>query len=198
VVYGNHDIVKRSAEFAKRNLYHFYDGHTDSVRPLFEGIKAHEGIILRHTPTGRKLLLVHGHQGDLIDDGLWRLGCFLVRYLWRNLELFGFKDPTSAAKNNLKQKRVERRIIQWAKARGQIVIAGHTHRPMCSPDEDMPYFNDGSCVHPSCITCIEIVRSQIILVRWDIRTREDRSMYVNRQEIALPRPIVPPAGRDPD
>ena len=190
MIFGNHDIVKRDPVFAKQNLQRYYDNHTDTYEPLFENIKVHEGIILKHSETGTKLFLVHGHQGDLIDDVFWQLGRFFVRHFWRRLEYFGFKDITSAAKNNAKKKKVERKIIEWATKNNQITVVGHTHRPTCSPNEEMLYFNDGSCVHPTCITCIELVNSELTLVKWNLRSKEDRTLYVNRQEIAVPRKIV--------
>lgn len=190
MIFGNHDIVKKDPVFIKKNLQRYYDNHTDNYEPLFENIKVHEGITLTHTETKTKIFLVHGHQGDLLDDVFWRLGRFLVRNFWRRLELFGFKDITSAAKNNAKKKKVERKVLEWAIKNKQMVIIGHTHRPTCSPNKVVPYFNDGSCVHPNCITCIEIVNSEITLVKWNIRTKEDRTLYVNRQVIALPRKIL--------
>ena len=115
-----------------------------------------EGLILKHTVTENKIFLLHGHQADFFNDSLWRLNKFLVRYLWKPLELIGVNDPTSAARNNKRKKQVEKRLIHWVKREKLMIIAGHTHRPVI-PDPDEPlYFNDGSCVHPQCITAIEI------------------------------------------
>ena len=189
MIFGNHDMVKKDPSFVKKHYQRYFDNHIGHYEPLFEDIKVHEGLILKQTETGKKILLVHGHQGDLLDDMFWKLGRFLSRHIWRKLELFGVKDITSAAKNNEKKKKVEKKLIHWALKNNQTVIAGHTHRPTCSPNQDMPYFNDGSCVHPSCITCIEIVNSEIHLVKWNIRTKEDRTLFANRQEIAVPRKI---------
>jgi predicted phosphodiesterase len=189
MIYGNHDIVKRHPAFAKKYLDKYYDSHTDSYEPLFENIKVHEGLILRHTETQTKIFLIHGHQGDLLNDIFWRLGRFFTRYVWRRLEFFGHKDPTSAAKNYAKKRKVEKKILEWVSVNKQIIIAGHTHRPTCPPKEELPYFNDGSCVHPNCITCIEIVNSEITLVKWDIKTRHDRTVYIDREPIAVPRKI---------
>lgn len=188
-VYGNHDIVKRYPGFVKKNLGQYYNGHLDRMEPLFQNIEEHEGLILRNTDTHTKLFLVHGHQGDLLNDTFWRVSRFLNRYVWRRLESFGVKDPTSAAKNYAKKRKVERKIMKWVSKNRQAVIAGHTHRPHCPGKDEIPYFNDGSCVHPNCITCIEIVNNVITLVKWDIQTRPDRTVYVNREPIAIPRKI---------
>lgn len=189
MIYGNHDIVKRYPSFIKKNLNKFYNSHLDRCEPLFEQIEVHEGLILRNAETQTKLFLIHGHQGDLLNDLLWRIGRFLTRYFWRRLEFFGYKDPTSAATNNEKKRKVERKIIEWVKANRQIVIAGHTHRPHCPSKDEPPYFNDGSCVHPNCITCIEIVNSEITLMKWDVKTKPDRTVFVDREPIAVPRKI---------
>ena len=54
---------------------------------------------------------------------------------------------------------------------------------------EIQYFNTGSCIHPDCITCIEIVNSEISLVKWDIKTKEDRTVYVDRELLAVPRKV---------
>lgn len=189
MIFGNHDIVKKDPEFVRTNMRRYYNGHTNCYEPMFENAVIHEGIILKDTDSQTKLFLVHGHQGDILSDTFWEVGRFLSRNIWRRLELFGYKDPTSAAKNYQERRKVERKITEWAEKNNQIVIAGHTHRPSCSPEPERLYFNVGSCVHPNCITCIEIVKSEITLVKWDIKTRQDRTLYIDREPISLPRKI---------
>jgi predicted phosphodiesterase len=189
LIYGNHDIEKRSPNFVKKNLTQYYNSHTDKEEPLFEGIETHEGLILQHRERPVRILLVHGHQGDLLSDIFWRVGRLLTRYFWRRLEFFGHKDPTRAATNYEKERKVERKIKDWVIANNQPVIAAHTHRPCCPPEDEPPYLNDGSCVQPNCITCIEITNSEITLVKWDIKTREDRTVFVDREPLAIPRKL---------
>ena len=189
LIFGNHDMEKRDSGYVRRNMAVFYDNHRNAYEPLFENITVHEGLVLKHTVTGRELFVVHGHQGDPRDDQFWRTGKFFVRHFWRRMELLGFKDITSAAKNNVKKKRVENKLFRWAQENGTILIAGHTHRPICPLDPKNLYFNDGSCVHPTSITGLELKNSELTLVKWSVRTREDMSLYVKRQEIAVPRRI---------
>jgi UDP-2,3-diacylglucosamine pyrophosphatase LpxH len=189
MLYGNHDIVKRYPDFVKKNLESYFHSHLNSFEPLFENLKAYEGLILKNTDTQTKLLLIHGHQGDILNDIFWKIGRFLSRYFWRRMEFFGYKDPTSAAKNYNKKRKVERKILEWVVANNQPVIAGHTHRPSCPPEGEHPYFNTGSCIHPNCITCIEIEDSVITLVKWSAKTKDDRTVYFDRHPIALPRKI---------
>ncbi len=186
LIAGNHDIVKRNPEYIKKHLKIYYNFRTDRDEPLFENIKIHDGLILKHTETGTRIFLVHGHQGDLIADHLWRFGRFLTRHIWRRIESFGLKDPTSAAINFAKKRKVEKKILEWVRINKQIIVCGHTHRPSCPSGDALPYFNTGSAIFPDCITCLEIEKNVISLVKWDIKTNEDRVFYVDRELIAAP------------
>ncbi|WP_312642167.1 metallophosphoesterase [Hydrogenoanaerobacterium sp.] len=186
LLFGNHDMVKKNFRLVENDYNNYYDARQKKYTPLFPGIKIHEGIILRHTSTGKKIFLLHGHQADFLNDTLWRLSRFLVRYFWKPLESVGVKDPTSAAKNYKRKKQVEKKLTKWSVKEEQMLIAGHTHRPVL-PDLGEPlYFNDGSCVHPRCITGIEIVRGEILLVKWSYKTKSDGTVYVGRQVLAGP------------
>lgn len=186
MIYGNHDIVKRNKKYVKEHLYYYYDERLKKRVPLFKGIDIHEGLVLYDEDTGDKIFLVHGHQVDFLNSNLWRMARFLVRYVWRPLELFGVNDPTSTAKNYKKKEKVERKLTEWVKKEDQMLIAGHTHRPVF-PDADQPlYFNDGSCVHPRCITAIEISNGEIMLVKWCVKTRVNGTLYIGREILAGP------------
>ena len=144
LIFGNHDIVKKDNRFVKNDLYQYFDEHEKRDISLFENIKLHEGLILRHRFTGDKIFLVHGHQVDCLNDRLWRLARFLVRYLWRPLTTFGVNDPTRTAKNYKKKEAVEKKLTEWVIREKHMLIAGHTHRPMFPEIGEPPYFNDGS------------------------------------------------------
>lgn len=131
--------------------------------------------------SGNRIFFVHGHQGDFINDQALRLGRFLVRYLWRTVELWGVKDPTRAGKNYNKKNKVEAHLKKWAEEENKMLITGHTHRPSFPKVGEPMYFNDGSCVHPRCITAIEIEKGAISLVKWHVMTRADRSLYVTKE-----------------
>lgn len=75
------------------------------------------------------------------------------------------------------------------KKKHQIVIAGHTHQPFFSEPGQGYYFNDGSCVHPRCITCIEIEDDRISLIKWAVGTRLDRTLFVARTVLEGPEEI---------
>ena len=70
-----------------------------------------------------------------------------------------------------------------------ILITGHTHRPVM-PEEPSFYYNTGSCVHPRCITCIEIERGVMMLVKWSMSARSDSILYVAREQISKGVPLM--------
>lgn len=189
LLYGNHDQIKKEPRYVDRFYRSYYCDGANCHVPLFPGISIGEGLILKDAAAGQQILLTHGHQGDLLNDTLWKMTRSLVRYCWKPLELLGFLDPTSAAKNYRKKKKVERRLIEWAKKENQMLICGHTHRPHFPGKNEPPYFNDGSCVHPRCITAIEIAGGSICLVKWTILTDEDRRLFVGREILAGPAPL---------
>ncbi len=186
MLYGNHDIIKGDPKFAQTNCHSFYCDSIHQETALFPGINITEGLILQYRYTNHKLFLTHGHQADFLNDNLWRLSRFLVRYLWRPLELLGVKDPTSAAKNNRVKNSIEKHLTDWSVKNQHLLICGHTHRPVFPKVGEPLYFNDGSCVHPRCITAIEIRNGTISLVKWAVLTKPDRTLYVAREVLEGP------------
>jgi UDP-2,3-diacylglucosamine pyrophosphatase LpxH len=186
LILGNHDMVKKYDKFVKNNLYEYFDEHEKKYIPLFPNIKLHEGLVLRHKVTEDKIFLVHGHQVDCFNYNLWRLARFLARYLWKPLNSLGVNDPTRPAKNYVKKEKVDKRLIEWIVREKQMLIAGHTHRPMFPEVGEPPYFNDGSSVHPRCITGIEIADGYIMLVKWNIKAREDGALFIVRDVLEGP------------
>lgn len=170
MLWGNHDRIKSNRRFYAPQL------------PA-----ACESLILCNPSGGTDYHLIHGHQVDPLNNQGWKAARWMVRYLWRPLELSGFKDPTSAARNYDKGKKVEQRLCAWCQANSASLVAGHTHRPALSaPPPAGPahpgspgwrYCNTGSCVHPNTITCIEMDRGRISLIKW--ATCSDASQYIH-------------------
>lgn len=169
MMYGNHDKCKE-----KNECVHSY------LQDLFPGIKILEGVRLKYKCNGKEIFLAHGHQGDLLNDTFWKLGRFLVRYIWRPLELFGLHDPTDAGKSYEKANRVERKLKKWVEKREISLMCGHTHRSHL-PQNLPGYFNTGSCVHPRCITAIEIADGEVTLVKWAVFVSGDNTLKVARE-----------------
>jgi UDP-2,3-diacylglucosamine pyrophosphatase LpxH len=188
LIFGNHDIIRKLPNEVRRTLDKFVDSLTNKQEQLFEGIAIHEGMCLRY-PTGDSLFLVHGHQGDLLNDKLWWLGKFFVSTFWRYLQLLGMKDPTSAAQNTRKGDKVEAEIEQWVIANQQPLVMGHTHRPYFPEPGTPPFFNDGSGVVPNEITGIEIDSGDIMLIKWVVAHDAQGTMQARREVLAGPRRV---------
>ena len=185
MLYGNHDIEK----ILKPGLLNTYNDRPNGGLSLLPDLPVREGVVLQYRPTGQKIFILHGHQADFFNDRLWWLARFLVRYVWKPLELVGFSDPKSAAKNNKVKEKVEKRLKGWAEKNNIIVVAGHTHRAVFPKPSEGLYFNDGSCVHPWSITAVECVKGRISLVGWRQKTREDGTVYIGKDIIAGPTPL---------
>ena len=181
LIWGNHDMVYRDPNYVDKHLSTYFDPKTGKEIDLFKNITFHEGIILNHRKTKQNLFLTHGHQADWWNFVFWKWSRFLVRILWKPLNVMGIADPTSPAKNYKELIKIERRIKKWIiKKNDLLTIIGHTHRPRFPQPGDIPLFNDGSCVHPRCITGIEIENGSISLVKWQIDTTEDGVLQIVR------------------
>lgn len=193
MLFGNHDIVKKYPSF--KNSLTTYDYRNTETEPFYRAVKFYESLILNYIPSNREFLLFHGHQADYLNGFFWRLARFLARYVWRTMENFGVPDPTSAAKNYKKRIKVEKRISDWANKRDLSVITGHTHRPFLPSDGKSRYYNDGCCVHPRCITGIEIENGQISLIKWCVKTTKGGCLCIGREVLEGPvslRTDLPP------
>jgi len=191
MLFGNHDMERKYQSVTEKYLHTFYDGYSGTVKPLFDGITVYEGIRLRHRENMTELFLVHGHQGDLINDRWWKIGRFFVRYVWAHLQLIGFHDPSSPAREFKKRRKVENKLIAWARDRKKIIITGHTHRSMFARKgrDAAAYFNTGNGVHPSCITALEIKGGKIRLVMWRRSTKSDGTVYIERRNMSVNTPL---------
>lgn len=185
-IYGNHDYEKKKWNASRSGSSKRLDKYGIETFRILTGIKHHEGLILWHKDADFKLFLVHGHQADYFNDQLKWFSRFLVRYIWRPLEILGFNDPTSPARNNKKMETVERNLLDWIRKERQPLIAGHTHRPVFPAEGALPYFNDGSCVHPDGITGIEIAEGNIMLVKWRLKVRNDGTLFVGKEILTGP------------
>lgn len=174
MIYGNHDKCKDKSVFVQNYL-----------KGQFPGFQIPEGVRLKYKCNGSEFFLTHGHQGDLLNDTFWWMGRFLVRYVWRPLEMFGVHDPTDAGKSYEKANRVERKLEKWVEKRDISLITGHTHRSRL-PKQFPGYFNSGSCVHPRCITALEIADGEVLLVKWAVYVTKDNTLKVAREVLAGP------------
>jgi predicted phosphodiesterase len=195
LLYGNHDIQRRSAQKVKADYEKFHIEYKDREDDMFPGITIHESLMLQygHRSVRKNIFLVHGHQGDWFNDHLWWLALVVVRFIWGPLQqTIGWRDPTMPAKpyNNEKWG-VQQRIKEWLAKEKKMLICGHTHQSyFASPLEPAHYFNAGSCVHPRAITGIEIEDGKIALIKWEMLPRRaDGVLHIEREVLVGPVPI---------
>jgi len=189
MLYGNHNIYLKNKDYVTKNYYNFYDEYNQDIHDLFKGIIPYEALVLKHKSTGQEILTVHGHQGDFINDQIWIVSMFLLRYFWRYLHVVGFHNPSSPAKNLYKRHKIERSFRKWIQKHKMMLICGHTHRPRFAKSEELPYFNTGCCIHTKGITGIEISEGKILMVEWRIRVDQEGILHIERNVKRGPEPI---------
>ena len=207
-VWGNHDKK--------------WKDNASKLSTLFEGIRVYEAVVIDTGKAGR-ILLLHGHQADPMCSGKAAFfSRFFVRHFWSRFQHAGAKDPTRAATNPGMCTEIDETLSSWARNNDKgisIIIAGHTHRPVYENlslterryvesgiqgpgirKELHPgpiYYNTGSCVHPRCITGLEITMEQDLpdfkLVKWGYNTipSSDSGGY----NLVVKRTILEPASR---
>lgn len=189
MLYGNHNIYLKSKRFVKTNYFEYYDEYNQKKVDLFRGLEPKEALVLEYKNSGQKIFVLHGHQGDIINDQLWFFSMLLLRYFWRYLHLVGFDNPTSPARNLFKRHKVERIYDEWIKRRKVMLICGHTHRPKFPKSDDLPYFNTGCCTRTRGISGIEILNGEILMVDWRIAADENGGLQILRTVVRGPIPI---------
>jgi UDP-2,3-diacylglucosamine pyrophosphatase LpxH len=189
MMYGNHNIYLASKNYVRQHYYNYYDENSQEIRPLFQGLNPIGSLVLKHKKTGQEILIVHGHQGDYMNDQLWELTMLLLRYFWKFMHLVGFQNPTSPARNLYKRHKVEKAYKKWICNHKMMLICGHTHRQKFPNKDDLPYFNTGCCTRTKGITGIEILEDHVLLAEWRVRSDADGVMRIYRNVIRGPEPI---------
>ncbi|MCX7550983.1 metallophosphoesterase family protein [Xanthomarina sp. F2636L] len=191
LIWGNHDMVYQNPDYVEKNLSTYFEPKLGEDVELFCNAKYHEGIILKHKESQQEVFLTHGHQADWWNYTFWKFSRFMVRVLWKPLNVMGIADPTSPAKNYKELIKVERRTKKWIIDNNNLLtITGHTHRPRFPNPGEIAYFNDGSCVHPRSITGIEIENGEISLIKWYIDTTETGTLQIVRVLLEGPRKLM--------
>jgi len=186
MLYGNHNMSFKYEKCVRKNLDYFYDEYEEKEQELFKGINVHEAIVLKHEKTGKEIFITHGHQGDFINYQIWFIMKLISRYIWRFLNIIGFRNPASPAKNRIKRHKIEKVYSKWIGNNKKMMIIGHTHRPKFPHNGESSYFNTGCCVHPRNITGIEIYCGMISLIEWRIRPTENGTLEISKKNIKGP------------
>lgn len=164
------DLLHR---FQRQDRLHLlYGNHEELAEGGYQqdkgGLPAREALVLERLRTNQRLFVVHGHQADPRNDKKTQWSRRFVRYLWTPIQstglasLSGSIHPVSFGATET----ISQRIEAWAAWQSQMVICGHTHRPVFARPGAAPYFNTGACLHPGQITGIEIAGGCIQMVRW--------------------------------
>ncbi|EGD47498.1 hypothetical protein Cpap_1688 [Ruminiclostridium papyrosolvens DSM 2782] len=189
MLYGNHNIYLKNKDFVSKNFYSYYDDYSQDIHDLLKGMTPIEALVLKNKVTGQEILIVHGHQGDLMNDQLWFVSMFLLRYFWRYIHVIGFHSPSSPARNHFKRHKIERNYKKWIQKHKIMLICGHTHRQKFPKSKELPYFNTGCCIHSKGITGIEILEGKILMVDWRVRADENGVLQIERYVMRGPVPI---------
>lgn len=189
MLYGNHNDALKYHSYVKRHFHHYYDEYDQKKYELFKGLIAYESLVLKHKTTKQNILVVHGHQGDLMNDQLSFINMILLRYFWRFMHVVGFHNPSSPARNLYKRHKIEITYKKWIRRHRMMLICGHTHRPRFPKRGELPYFNTGCCIHTRGITGIEIIDDTILMVDWRIRSDQNGFLQAERNIMRGPEPI---------
>ena len=181
MIYGNHDMAKKFMNNVDNYLYNYYDNFLGEEKVLFNDLIFYESLVLNYN--NYDIFLIHGHQVDFINNRFWRFTRFFIRNIWRFFEKIGVNDFTNVIKNNSVSNRIEKKLEKWSLKKNIMLIAGHTHRAIFPKMGCSLYFNDGSCVHPDGITCIEIEIGKISLVRWNYNIDKNNLISIERNVI---------------
>lgn len=189
MLYGNHNMAFKNPKHIQKHLFSFYDEYEEFFDELFPGIHVEEAVVLEHENFPLEIFVVHGHQGDFINDQIWPIMKTLNRYFWRYFHIVGFQNPASPAKNAHKRHKIEINYSKFIETYDKMLIVGHTHRPKFPKPDELPYFNTGCCIHPRNITGLEIVDDQIALIEWRIVPDDTGTLKIIRRVIRGPRPL---------
>jgi UDP-2,3-diacylglucosamine pyrophosphatase LpxH len=121
-LFGNHDLYWDNDPLASFMLQNMYG----------QKVKVYEGVVLKIPVGGKQLrmLLTHGHQGDLQSDGNW-LSKWFVSTIWGPVQAFLRINPNTPAYDNQLKSQHNQLMYEWtAKQSNLVLITGHTHQPV--------------------------------------------------------------------
>lgn len=117
-IYGNHDNDWADPVQVQKHLW-----------PALGGpVQVYPAALL-----GSRILIVHGHQGDLHADRWAWLSRRIVRYLWRPIQRLLRININRPVSHSMIHRLRDAFLSEWAGHTRLLMIAGHTHRPLFRP-----------------------------------------------------------------
>lgn len=189
MIYGNHNIYLKDMDYVKEHFYTSYNEYKEVTYDFLVGMVPVEALVLKHIDTSQEILILHGHQGDFLNDQFWFPTMISLKYFWRHLHSFGIRNPASPVRNTFKRYKIERNFKKWIEKNKKILICGHTHRFKFPRKDELPYFNAGCATYPTIVTGIEIADGEIQLVRWKTEPNSKGLLKVNKSILRGPELI---------
>ncbi|MFN2108677.1 MAG: metallophosphoesterase [Anaerolineae bacterium] len=124
-IWGNHDDEWQYADSVRRYL--------DGIYGIFP-LHVHESLyftVREGTEELGALFMLHGHQGDSINERWAWITRILVRYIWRTFQRLTRISLNTPATSWDLRKKINQAMYAWsAQQQKLILIAGHTHTPV--------------------------------------------------------------------
>ena len=174
--FGNHDIIWKNKLDVLFNLKKYF------TMPL----TVYEGMVikLKTSTSTLRILLTHGHQGDVMSDNNG-FSTWIVAHIWMPFQRYLRINVNTPSSDYSLRNTHNIMMSEWSAAQQNLLlITGHTHVPVFAsgkyfnhPSNNIPgkiqellkpsYFNTGCCCFDDGdITGIEISDGYIRLIKW--------------------------------
>ncbi len=174
--FGNHDIIWKNKLDVLLNLKKYF------TMPLV----VYEGMVikLKASASTLRILLTHGHQGDIMSDNN-SFSTWVIAHVWMPMQRYLRINVNTPSNDYSLRNKHNIMMSEWSAAQENLLlITGHTHVPVFAsgkyfnhPSNNIPgkiqellkpsYFNTGCCCFDDGdITGIEISDGFIRLIKW--------------------------------
>lgn len=124
-IWGNHDDEWRYADSVARYLDNIYGA------PPLRVYESMHFTVKEEAENLGALFLLHGHQGDTINEKWSWITRLFVRYIWRNFQRLTHISLNTPATSWDLRKKVNLAMYAWTVQQQKLIlIAGHTHSPV--------------------------------------------------------------------
>jgi UDP-2,3-diacylglucosamine pyrophosphatase LpxH len=131
-------VYEMERRFVEKGAYYRVWGNHDSdwadsvkverlLAPALGNVAVYPALVL-----GDKIVIVHGHQGDLLSDVYAWASRLFNKYFWKPVlqDRLGMKNTLRTAYSTIRGHDRDKSLYAWATRRKMLLIAGHTHRGM--------------------------------------------------------------------